>query len=100
MIKTLNEADADVFVLMDYFTFDGWVALQKRLSMPNHPKLLKVVFPGIELRLASHKLPRLNAHVVFSDKITITELNDFKSRLILDLVGKPLLDLALIKVYT
>ena len=23
MIKTLNEADADVFVLMDYFTFDG-----------------------------------------------------------------------------
>lgn len=97
MIEALNKADADVFVLMDYFTFDGWIALQKRLSMPNHPKLLKVVFPGIELRLASHKLPRLNAHVVFSDKITITELNDFKSRLTLDLVGKPLSDLSLIK---
>ena len=97
MIEALNKADADVFVLMDYFTFDGWIALQKRLSMPDSPELQKVVFPGIELRLASHKLPRLNAHVVFSNEITLTELSDFKSRLTLDLVEKPLSDESLIE---
>ena len=41
MIEALNKADADVFVLMDYFTFDGWIALQKRLSMPDSPELQK-----------------------------------------------------------
>ncbi|WP_367107245.1 TrlF family AAA-like ATPase [uncultured Psychrobacter sp.] len=97
MIEALNKADADVFVLMDYFTFDGWIALKNRLDMPNSPKLNKVVFPGIELRLSSSKLPRLNAHVVFSNDISITDLSDFKSNLILDLIDKPLSNKSLIE---
>lgn len=55
MIEALNNAEPEVFVLMDYFTFDGWFALQNRLKQPGSKTLNKVIFPGIELRLASHK---------------------------------------------
>ncbi|OPA88085.1 ABC transporter [Pseudomonas fluorescens] len=95
MIKALNEAEPAVFALMDYWTFDGWFALQRRLSEPNAPKLEKTVFPGIELRLMSPMKGRLNAHVVFSDKIDNQTLNDFKAALTVELVNRPLSDTAL-----
>jgi len=53
MIAALNAAEPAVFALMDYWTFDGWFALKKRLSESGAPKLTKTVFPGIELRLAA-----------------------------------------------
>jgi len=31
MINALNEAEPTVFALMDYWTFDGWFALKRRL---------------------------------------------------------------------
>jgi hypothetical protein len=31
MIDSLNNADPAVFAIMDYWTFDGWFALQHRL---------------------------------------------------------------------
>ncbi|HCF4146254.1 ABC transporter [Pseudomonas aeruginosa] len=95
MIKALNEAEPAVFALMDYWTFDGWFALKRRLGEPNAPKLEKTVFPGIELRLMSPMKGRLNAHVVFSDKIDNQTLNDFRSALIVELVNRPLSDTAL-----
>lgn len=95
MIKALNEAEPAVFALMDYWTFDGWFALKRRLSEPNAPKLEKTVFPGIELRLMSPMKGRLNAHVVFSDKIDNQTLNDFKAALTVELVNRPLSDTAL-----
>lgn len=64
--------DPAVFALMDYWTFDGWFALKRRLKEAGAPQLHKRVFPGIELRLmAPMKTPngRLNAHVLFSDEI-------------------------------
>ena len=70
MINALNQAEPEVFALMDYWTFDGWFALKHRLDQPDAPVLNKTVFPGIELRLMSPMKSRLNAHVLFSDKIS------------------------------
>ncbi|MDD1616724.1 MAG: AAA domain protein [Methylococcaceae bacterium NSP1-2] len=75
MILALNNAEPAVFVLMDYWTFDGWFALQRRLKQQNAPKLEKRVFPGIELRLVSPTICRLNAHVIFSDEVDVIWLH-------------------------
>ena len=90
MINAMNKADASVFALMDYWTFDGWFKLKHRLQSPDAPKLLKKVFPGIELRLAAPMTGRLNAHVIFSDEINDQELHDFKAKLKLELIDRPL----------
>ena len=84
LIAALNAAAPAVFALMDYWTFDGWFALQRRLKEEDAPKLNKTVFPGVELRLmAPMSTPgkRLNAHVLFSDQTPDQTLHDFKSML-------------------
>lgn len=78
MIQAMNVAEPAVFALMDYWTFDGWFALQRRLKDPDAPKLKKKVFPGIELRLMAPMEGRLNAHVLFSDEIEDQLLRDFQ----------------------
>ena len=94
MINALNQAEPEVFALMDYWTFDGWFALKYRLDQPDAPVLNKTVFPGIELRLMSPMKARLNAHVLFSDKISDQELIDFKSNLKLEFPGQDLRNLS------
>ncbi|KIP18915.1 AAA domain protein [Burkholderia sp. MSHR3999] len=96
MIKAMNAAEPAVFALMDYWTFDGWFALQRRLQEPDAPTLKKTVFPGIELRLAAPTHCRLNAHVLFSNEIDDQSLHDFKSALTIELVERPLSDAALV----
>lgn len=96
MIEALNAAEPVAFALMDYWTFDGWFALQHRLSQPDAPKLEKTLFPGIELRLVSPMSARLNAHVIFSDKIENQVLRDFMSGLEVEVVKRPLSTEALI----
>ena len=79
MIEAMNTAQPAVFALMDYWTFDGWFALKRRLNELGAPKLQKKVFPGVELRLmAPMKTPngRLNAHVLFSDQTPDQALHD------------------------
>ena len=98
MIKAMNEAEPAVFAIMDYWTFEGWLALQKRLKERGAPSLTKVVFPGIELRLAAPMKGRLNAHVLFSNEIEEQTLLDFKSALRVELVNRPLSNLALIEL--
>ena len=88
MINAINTAEPAVFAIMDYWTFDGWFALKRRLSQADAPKLEKTVFPGIELRLMSPMQGRLNAHVLFSDKIDDQELVDFKSNLLVEFPGQ------------
>lgn len=87
MIHALNASESSVFSIMDYWTFDGWFALKNRLRQDGAPKLEKTVFPGIELRLMAPMKGRLNAHVLFSDKISDQELRDFKSNLRLEFPG-------------
>ncbi|WP_175769883.1 TrlF family AAA-like ATPase [Burkholderia cenocepacia] len=96
MIKVLNTAEPAVFALMDYWTFDGWFALRRRLQESDAPTLEKTVFPGIELRLAAPTSCRLNAHVLFSNEIDDQSLHDFKSALTIELVERPLSDAALV----
>lgn len=96
MIAALNEAKPAVFALMDYWTFDGWFALKRRLAQEGAPKLLKRVFPGIELRLMAPMTGRLNAHVLFSDEIEDQMLRDFKAVLRVELVNRPLSDDSLV----
>ena len=90
MIAALNAAEPVAFALMDYWTFDGWFKLKARLAEPGAPKLEKVVFPGIELRLAAPMEGRLNAHVIFSNKTKDQYLNNFLSQLKLELIQQPL----------
>nr|WP_236841025.1 AAA family ATPase [Bordetella avium] len=98
MIDAMNKAEPAVFAIMDYWTFDGWFALQKRLKASDAPKLNKTVFPGIELRLVAPMNGRLNAHVIFSDEIEDQVLLDFKSALKVELVNRPLSNSALIEL--
>jgi ABC-type lipoprotein export system ATPase subunit len=92
MIAALNAASPAAFALMDYWTFDGWFALKRRLAQPGAPKLTKTVFPGIELRLAAPMRGRLNAHVLFCDRIDDQLLRNFLAALRLELVDQPLSD--------
>lgn len=99
MISALNDASPAVFALMDYWTFDGWFALRRRLSEPDAPKLKKVVFPGIELRLMAPMRTtnsRLNAHVIFSNTISDQALLNFKADLKIELIDTPLSDEGLV----
>ncbi|GAW68749.1 ABC transporter [Geoanaerobacter pelophilus] len=98
MIKALNESEPAVFVIMDYWTFDGWFALKKRLGESGAPELTKKVFPGIELRLVSPTTYRLNAHVVFSDEVSDQDLNNFKAKLEVALINQPLSDECLVRL--
>jgi len=98
MIAALNAAEPAVFALMDYWTFEGWFALKRRLGEAGAPKLIKTVFPGIELRLAAPMRSRLNAHVLFSDEVTDQVLRDFKSALKVEIVDRPLSDDCLIEL--
>ena len=98
MIDALNKAEPAVFAIMDYWTFDGWLALKARLMENDAPTLHKTVFPGIELRLAAPMKGRLNAHVLFSDEIEDQALLDFKQALTIELVNRPLSDSALIQL--
>lgn len=41
MILAMNAAQPAVFALMDYWTFDGWFALKRRLAEAGAPKLHK-----------------------------------------------------------
>lgn len=92
MIDAMNSAPPAVFALMDYWTFEGWFALKKRLREPNAPQLRKTVLPGIELRLMAPMPGRLNAHVLFSDEISDQCLRDFQSALIVEIINRPLSD--------
>lgn len=95
MIKAMNEAEPAVFAIMDYWTFDGWFALRKRIKDEGAPVLKKLVLPGIELRLAAPMKGRLNAHVLFSNEVEDQVLMDFKSALRIELVDRPLSESAL-----
>lgn len=95
MIKALNDATPAVFAIQDYWHFDGWFALKRRLAEAGSPHLEKTVFPGIELRIAAPMASRLNAHVIFSDEIPDQLLRDFLSTLKLEITGQPVSDHAL-----
>ena len=84
MIEAMNAAEPAAFAIMDYWTFDGWFALKRRLAEPGAPVLKKTVFPGIELRLSAPTAKRLNSHVIFAETIPDHHLREFLSDLKLE----------------
>lgn len=91
-VEAINACDADAVGVMDYWTFDGYVGLRKFLRQNPDVKLTKVLFPGMELRVEAPVAFRMNIHVLLSDELTEQELDDFKSKLTLVLLDRPLSD--------
>lgn len=81
-VQKLNSADITLFAVVDYWTLDGYLALQEYLA--GRPgALTKTVLPGIELRVQAPTQHRLNLQVIFSDELNAQALKDFKSKLLL-----------------
>lgn len=79
-VRTMNDSDVAVFAVMDYWTFDGYIALREYLT--RHPGALhKTVLPGIELRVQSPTEFRLNIHAILSEELPDQLLRDFVSKL-------------------
>ena len=97
LVTVMNNSDACSFCTMDYWTFDGYLEIRKYLRDANATKLKKTLFPGMELRIEAPTDFRLNIHVILSDKMTDQQLADFKSKLVVRVVDRPLSDDALIQ---
>ena len=95
IVAHMNEADADAFVIMDYWTFDGYTHILAFLSTHPDVRLEGRGLPGIELRCEAPTNDRLNIHVVFSDQLPMQYLWDFKGQLHIPLIDRPLSDDAL-----
>lgn len=89
IVDKVNALDIDVFCIMDYWTFEGYLALREHLQ--KHPGATgKRIFPGIELRVEAPTNHRLNTHVLFDDGILGETLAHFLARLCMGgPVGKP-----------
>lgn len=99
VLRAINSTDIAVFGIMDYWTFDGYLAIRDYLDInPNLEQ--KTIFPGMELRLESPTEYRLNIHVILSDKVSRQGLLNFKNSLQIDINGKliPLSEEGLISV--
>jgi predicted ATPase/predicted nuclease with TOPRIM domain len=80
IVEKMNALDIDAFCIMDYWTFDGYLAV--RDYMRQHPGIArKRLFPGIELRLEAPTNHRLNTHVLFDDAVLPEALGHFLARL-------------------
>jgi len=75
-VAAMEKASPDVFVIMDYWTFDGYLAISEYKK--NHAGALagKKLFPGIELRVESSLKKRLNVHLVLNPEASHQLLKD------------------------
>ena len=89
-LESMNNSKAEAFAIMDYWTFDGYNLLKKYLQEHESFKFEKKIFPGMELRCEAPADYRLNIHVLLSDELTDQNLADFKSKLTLTLINRPL----------
>ena len=85
---TLKENDVIAFGIMDYWTFDGYLALMQYLKANSDIDFPKAIFPGMELRIESPTTFRMNIHVLLDNCLTAQSLMDFKSELKLRIGGK------------
>lgn len=98
IIENINESDRAVYAINDYWTFEGYKALKSKSNTGEMPAINKTIFPGIELRIESGSPSRLNIHVLFSDKLTFQQLDDFKNALRLKVTNRTLSEEALIEL--
>ena len=80
IVEKINELDVVAFCIMDYWTFDGFIAIRDYLL--RFPMLAKKrIFPGIELRTVAATPYRLNTHVLLNDEVSDDDLRTFVSNL-------------------
>ncbi|MBL9113596.1 MAG: hypothetical protein JNJ83_01210 [Verrucomicrobiaceae bacterium] len=80
VVDAMNATDVAVFGIMDYWTFDGFIAIRDYLR--RHPeKAKKCVLPGIEVRVEAPTNFRLNCHAIFSESISDDRLREFLATL-------------------
>lgn len=72
----MAKASPDVYVIMDYWTFDGYLALVDYEKSHNGALGGKIIFPGIELRVESSLKQRLNVHLVLNPDVSSQVLKD------------------------
>lgn len=86
-VLSLKNAEPDVFVIMDYWTFEGYLAVAEYVRQ--HPDELpnKQVFPGIELRVESSLEKRLNVHLIIDPTVEHQVLQDVLNDLKVSLIG-------------
>lgn len=80
-VRALATAEPDVYVIMDYWTFDGYAAIKKYVDKNPTELAGKRVFPGIELRVESSLKQRLNVHLVIDPFVSDQALIDVLSTL-------------------
>lgn len=96
MLDKINNSDVAAFAITDYWTFDGYLKFKKYIE-DNNLSLNKTIFPGMELRVEAPVDYRLNTQVILSDELKPQQLQDFKSKLKIGLIDRPLSDDALIE---
>lgn len=80
ILDRINALDIVAFCIMDYWTFDGYLALRDYIDR-NPASTKKRIFPGIELRMSAETDFRLNTHVLFDDSVLPEALGHFLSHL-------------------
>ncbi|MBI2416936.1 MAG: AAA family ATPase [Ignavibacteriales bacterium] len=96
LYDAIENNDICAYAIMDYWTFDGYLLLKKYIN-DNSLVLSKTVFPGMELRIEAPTNYRLNIHVILSDQLTPQQLTDFKSKLHIGILGRPISDESIIE---
>ncbi len=98
ILKKINESDVAVFTVVDYWTFEGYIALREYAA--NHSGSLlegKLILPGIELRVEAPVDYRLNMQLMFDDVLTTQSLRDFRQKLEIRSIRRSISDEALIQ---
>jgi len=95
LIDKVNQSEVAAFGVMDYWTFDGYLAIRARAAARGI-EVPKTIFPGMELRIEAPVDYKLNIHVILSDALTPQQLQDFKSALRIGAIDRPLSDESLI----
>lgn len=96
LFRTIENSDVAVFCFMDYWTFDGYVQFKNYL-IRNSLVCTKMVLPGMELRIEAPVDYRLNIHIILSDSLSIQQLDDVKSKLIVGSISRRISDEAIIE---
>jgi ABC-type lipoprotein export system ATPase subunit len=97
-VDAINSCAADAVGIMDYWTFDGFIGLRKFLRENPNVKLTKAVFPGMELRVEAPVQFRMNIHVLLSDELSDQQLEDFKAKITLAMINRPLSEEAIASI--
>lgn len=92
VVKGINESKCAAVAIMDYWTFDGVIALREYLRQTDSVKCNATIFPGIELRMVSPGDFRLNMHVLLNPELSNEKLQAFKAQLHLSITDMPLTD--------